>query len=305
MTLNTTQAQSSPIFTKKICVSVIVPFFNARENITECVESLLSQNFPEKSYEIILVNNASSDDSPALLEKFKDRITLIKEERRGHSFARNRGISSAKGDIFAFIDSDCVASKNWLKHLVNSFRPAEAEVVAGEIKAYKPKSDVEIYYEGLMSQKKNLSYKFPYAVTANFAFLRSVSKEVSFDNSFSKSEDVDFCWRLLEKGYRIEYQPDALVYHKNVKTKWQLFKKIFLQSYFAPKVIKKNLKFLEREKRLRRVGTDSYRKLLRDISSLVFSEKGRKNAGAVEIIFLLARKLGLICGSIRFGFFYI
>ena len=284
-------------------VSVIVPFYNARKNIVECVESLLSQNYSEKSYEIILVDNASRDEGPSLLEKFKSRITLIKEERRGHSFARNRGISSAKGDIIAFVDSDCVASKDWLKHLVSSFGRANAAVVAGEVKAYKPKSDVEIFYEGLMSQKKNLSYEHPYAVTANLAFLRSVSHDVSFDNRFSQTEDVDFCWRLLEKGYRIEYQPDALVYHKNVRTGWQLFKIIFMQSYHAPKVIKKNLKFLEREKRLPRVKAKSYQTLFRDVTGLLFSRKGKRKA--LEITFLIARKLGLICGSIRFGFFYI
>ncbi|MFC2170228.1 glycosyltransferase [Acidobacteriota bacterium] len=307
MTINSTQAKSPQIFTKEIFVSVIVPFYNAHENIIECVESLLNQNFSKRSYEIILVDNASSDDGPALLEKFKDRITLIKEEKIGPSVARNRGIFSANGDILAFIDSDCVASKNWLKHMVNSFKLANAVAVAGEVKAYKPKTDVEIFYEGLMSQKKNLSYEHPYAVTANLAFLRSVSNEVSFDNRFSKAvaEDVDFCWRLLEKGYRIEYQPDALVYHKNVKTKWQLFKKIFLQGYHAPKVIKKNLKFLEREKRLRRVRANSYLKLLRDILCLIFSGKGKKSERILEITFMLARKSGLICGSIRFGFFYL
>jgi glycosyltransferase involved in cell wall biosynthesis len=292
-------------FAEEIFVSVVVPFHNARENIIECVESLLNQNLPEKSYEIILVDNASSDDGTALLEKFRDRITLIEEERRGASFARNKGISSAKGDIIAFIDSDCVANENWLKHIVDTFEAADAAAVAGEVKAYKPRSDVEIFYQELTSQKKNLSYEHPYADTANLAVLKSVLNEVLFDNRFLRTQDVDFSWRLLEKGYGIEYQPDALVYHKNVRTRWQLFRKIFLHGYYAPKVVKKNLKFLEREKKLPRVDFGAYQKLLKGTGSLIFSKKEKRSEKALELIFILARKLGLICGSIRFRFFYI
>lgn len=305
MTENSSQAQPPLRLPQEALVSIIVPFYNARDLIVECVESLLSQNYPEKGREILLVDNASSDGGAGLLEKYKSRITLVIEEKKGHGYARNRGIASARGDIIAFLDSDCVADKNWLKHLISPIKLAGAVAVGGEIKAHRPQTDVEIFYEGLMSQKRNLSYKFPYAVTANLAFLKSVTDKVSFDSRFSLGEDVDFCWRLQEKGYRIVYQPAAVVYHKNVKTRWQLFKKIFVQSYTAPKVIKKNLRFLERGTKLQRVSWSSYGKLLKNIARLLFQKNRAQSEDVLDTVFLLARKAGLLCGSLRNGFLYI
>jgi GT2 family glycosyltransferase len=303
--MNSAESQLSPSSLKRTSVSVIVPFYNAREDIVECVESILNQDLREKSCEIILVDNASSDDGRALLEQFKDRITVITEKRKGHGFARNRGLSCARGEIIAFMDSDCVASQDWLEQLVDSLKRSGSAAVAGEIKAFRPHTDVEAFYEGLMSQKKNLSYDHPYAVTANLAVSRSVFKDVAFDNMFSQTEDVDFCWRLQERGFRISYQPGALVYHKNIKTRGQLFKKVFQQGFYAPKVIKKNLAYLEREKKLPRVNPKSYIFLIRDCILLLFSGKGQRGKRDLEVVFRLARKLGLICGSIRFGFLYI
>lgn len=287
-------------------ISIVVPFRNARENIRECAESLLNQNYPKDRYEIIMVDNMSTYRGAAVLAQYKNLI-LLEDQRCGSYAARNKGISVAKGEIIACTDSDCVADPDWLKKIAGAFGK-ETTAVAGEIKAYKPTTVIEVYWEGCMKQEANLSDRYPYAITANLAFRNHVFDErETFDPSFLSCGDVDLCWRLLEKGCRIEYEPAAVVYHKNIKTRYQVFKKIFFQSSYVPKAIKKNLKFLEHSGKMRRVAVYGYVKLLQNIFTYLFAGKDRINRHklSLEIVPLTARKLGLIYGSLRHGFLYI
>ncbi len=291
---------NNPLF-----ISVIVPFRNARENIKECVQSLMDQNFPKDRYEIILVDNDSTDGGGDLLKK-PPNLVLLKEKKPGCAAARNRAVRAAKGNVFAFTDSDCVAAPMWLANLAKAFEPENVFAVAGEIEAYQPTTTIELHYEKLMAQKANLSYARPYAVTANVAFRKSVFKEVGFfEEKFLATSDVDYSWRLAHAGYLIHYQPEAVVYHKNVKTRWRLFKKTFLQSFYAPRVIKKNLSYVKSRGKLVRVGIHQYKTLIKNVIHLILPKTQGKGQLLRDIVVLSARKLGLLCGSLRYGFLYL
>src|SRR5881628_2239659 len=97
-------------------ISVVVPFYNEQRYIGDCIEALLAQDYPGEQYEIILVDNNSSDRSCEIV-KSHQRIKLLSEKRQGDFAARNRGLEEAKGGIIAFTDSNCAPAKDWLQKI--------------------------------------------------------------------------------------------------------------------------------------------------------------------------------------------
>lgn len=112
-------------------ISVIVPFHNATKHLENCIEALLSQTYPSSSYEIIMVDNNSTDNSTEVVRKYP-KIKLFSETKQGSYVARNRGVAESRGEIIAFTDSDCTPSVNWLKNIEDAFRHPEINVILGK-----------------------------------------------------------------------------------------------------------------------------------------------------------------------------
>jgi glycosyltransferase involved in cell wall biosynthesis len=111
-------------------ISIIVPVYNVEEYLPKCLESILGQTFVD--FELILVNDGSTDNSGSICEKFlkKDqRIKLIHQVNRGLSNARNAGIVMAKGKFFSFIDSDDWIEKNMLFEMHDQLIKSNADIV--------------------------------------------------------------------------------------------------------------------------------------------------------------------------------
>jgi len=288
-------------------VSVVVPFRNNEKDTKECIKSLLNQTYPKNKYEIILVNNNSDDQSKKLIKPYLDKVILANEKKIGRASARNKGISVSKGEIIAFIDSDCVAKKDWLTQLVKPYKSKRVQAVAGEIKPYNPKTQVEEFFGQALSQKKFLSEKIPYAATGNFSFRKILSKRILFDEELPYLVDVDFSWELYEKGYNIFYEPDSIVYHRNPKSKSQLFRRYFLEGFYEPLLIKKHNSFLKKNYQLKRINIYGYLNLIRALLRLFSLGNSRKTKAHlfISLIHSSAKKLGLIAGSIRFCFLYV
>jgi glycosyltransferase involved in cell wall biosynthesis len=289
-------------------ISIIVPYKNAAKNLKECVDSLLNQDFCKDNYEIIMVDNNSSDNGPDILKSYGQRIVLLQEkDGKGSCPARNTGISEAKAEILAFTDSDCVAEKNWISKIYEAFTP-NIQVVAGEIYAYRPQTAVEKYYEKHMLQKTNLSYKSPYAVTANLAIKKSLFEKVgTFSTERPQTGDVEFSFRITSKGYNINYAKDAVVYHKNIATLRGLFKKIFFQGFYAPPLVKEYIDFLKEHDDFKIINLSHYRRLATNCAKLIIPTKNKKLHQELlfDTIYLLAKKSGMFCGCLRFGFIYL
>ena len=110
-------------------VSVIVPFHDSAEYLPRCVEALLAQSYPA-SYEILMVDNNSTDESAEIIRQYP-RVRLLQEQQQGAYVARNTGVASSRGAMLAFTDSDCVASSEWLKELVAPFSDPAVGLVQG------------------------------------------------------------------------------------------------------------------------------------------------------------------------------
>ena len=124
------QPQTGPAGQPPKDVSVIVPFYNTERYIGQCIEALLAQDYPSASYEIIMVDNNSTDRSAELVRQHP-RIRLLAEPKQGSYAARNRGVAASNGAILAFTDSDCVPAADWLQHLTSAIRSPGVELVLG------------------------------------------------------------------------------------------------------------------------------------------------------------------------------
>ncbi|MCD6384878.1 glycosyltransferase [Candidatus Sumerlaeota bacterium] len=215
-------------------ISIIVIVYNAEKTIKECLESLVHLRFPGSKFEIIVVDNASTDSTPAIIRSFP--VTYVYEARRNRASARNAGIRSASGDIIAFIDADCVAHPDWLERLVAKFDTDDKiGGVAGALLS-EPQSLVEKYiaYRRIVDQEKMLDKgrccSPPFALTANLAIRRKVLDTIGLfddENLPITGEDADLCWRMQWAGFRLVYEPHAIVWHKHRSS----IRQLFLQTY--------------------------------------------------------------------------
>lgn len=120
-------------------VSVIVTTYNRAKIIPMCMDSLINQNFPKSDYEIIIVNNNSSDNTEEVIERYiKDypyvNIKYYYIPKPGQVYARQKGIIAAQNEILSFTDDDGILSQDWLKEIVNVFEMSDKVVgVAGKI----------------------------------------------------------------------------------------------------------------------------------------------------------------------------
>ena len=225
-------------------VSIVIPTYNRAGEIEKAVKSLLALAYP--NYEIIVVDDASSDNTPAILDKFKNKIRVVQRKQNGGpGSARNDGIKAAKGKFIAFTDSDCTISKQWLDTLVKFIQstPKSTAGVCGRI--YPPKGANFlvnlIYFMPQMDGNSLLSERIgkPFSVnnvSCNNALWKKdvLTKMRYFDESFFKKfktvpEDSELCYRTVNKGYKFYMYPGAPVYHHFRPT----LKKFLEQSYRA------------------------------------------------------------------------
>lgn len=198
--------------------SIIVPVYNNPADLRNCIESLKALDYPARDYEIIVVDNNSTDGTAAVATELG--VTCLSETRFQSSYAaRNTGIKAARGTFIAFTDSDCVADKGWLKAIDAVSDDEAAGCFAGEILSVKPTTTVERFSDkiGLLRQKGPLSgWHFkPYAQTANAVYRKSVFDQIGlFDPTTKSGGDAAIAWRMLDKTtHTIRFVPEAIVYH--------------------------------------------------------------------------------------------
>jgi glycosyltransferase involved in cell wall biosynthesis len=105
-------------------ISIIIPTLNEERHIVKCLESLKSQRYPGDRFEIIVVDNGSTDRTLNLCEKYTESIHVLPGVNV--SELRNYGAGKARGEIYAFIDGDCEADGNWLANAVKSLETERA-----------------------------------------------------------------------------------------------------------------------------------------------------------------------------------
>ncbi|MDB5171473.1 MAG: putative glycosyltransferase [Phycisphaerales bacterium] len=196
-------------------VSVVVCSLNGAATLRECLSSLLRLDYP--NYEVILVDDGSTDETPQIVNDFPT-VKTIRQENAGLSAARNVGARVATGEVIAYTDSDCVADEAWLLYLVRGLREQGVDAIGGPNIA--PASDGWVARcvaasPGGPSHVMLDDRRAEHIPGCNMAFWRDRLAEIGgFDPPFRQAgDDVDICWRFLDAGLTIGYAPAAVVWH--------------------------------------------------------------------------------------------
>jgi GT2 family glycosyltransferase len=242
--------------------SIIIVSYNGLEETTAlCLQSIFSQT-SHPAYEVIVVDNNSSDGTQEYLKSLAEREPrlrlVLNTSNRGFAGGNNDGIRAANGDFLVLLNSDTLVTVDWLPRLVNALEKdcsiglvgPVSNAVGNEQKIYTSGTTVdEILAEGLKWSEMSKGDAFDTERLGFFcvALRRDVLKVVGFlDEAYDLGfyEDDDFCIRVSKAGYRLVCLEDVFVYHRGSAS----FKK-------APKatkeLLKKNRKLLEAKFNLR------------------------------------------------------
>jgi glycosyltransferase involved in cell wall biosynthesis/O-antigen/teichoic acid export membrane protein len=216
-------------------VSVIVATRDRPEQLQQCLRSLVALHYPR--YEIIVVDNApkTSTTFNLIQQEYRDVHCLryIREEIPGHPRAQNKGIDCAKGEILAFTDDDTICDPFWLVDLVKAFSLADNVVcVTGNILPAELETPAQTWFERYYGFSKGFTRRildrakcrpdnplYPYfpgyfGAGANMAFQATYLRSVGgFDTTLSNGPDIDAFIHVITYGYRLVYEPAALVRH--------------------------------------------------------------------------------------------
>ena len=200
----------------QVLFSIIIPVYNARNTLGECLSSIVNSSY--KHYEIIIVDDGSSDESMKIAAEYSCKI-LTHEKGKGAAAARNTGVREAKGDILVFIDSDIVIQEDSLEKFADMF--AVDEKVSGISGVYS----VYNRFNNLLSQYKHLVVYYRENIcgdisedsckTAFVAFRRDIFDRHSFDESIENAsiEDIEFSRMLISEGYSLKLDKTNEVEH--------------------------------------------------------------------------------------------
>jgi cellulose synthase/poly-beta-1,6-N-acetylglucosamine synthase-like glycosyltransferase len=277
--------------------SVVVPVHNGQATIADCLHSLRQLRYPSDAYEIVVVENASTDRTPAILERYVPHVRVVHEPSRGRSQARNAGVRHARGDVVAFTDADCTLHPDWLSRIVVPLDDEAVGMVGGTVLARRPCNRVARYGEVIHDHERAITRTDPPHVLGGNCAARRATVEAmgGFDPSFPRSQDADFSFRLFRAGYRLVFAPEAVAYHRNESTLWGLFREGFQHGFWSVPLFKAHRTLVPG---LSRLGTRPYRELAEALSRSV---RGPDRLEATcASAFLAGKRAGKAAGSARF-----
>ncbi|MEN8245295.1 MAG: mycofactocin biosynthesis glycosyltransferase MftF [Thermodesulfobacteriota bacterium] len=203
-------------------VSVVIPVYNRPHDMAACLDSLLKLDYPKDKLEVIVVDDASTDETPDVVSRYPVKM-IMNQKNRQAPYCRNLGAARARGDILAFIDSDCLADRTWLGELVPAFKDPKIAAVGGIVESYYDTRPLDRYEQvrsslkmGLWPKRSASNNPFFYVPSCNLLVRREVFMPTGgFNESLVVGEDVDLCWRMRDSGWHIDYLPAGRVFHKH------------------------------------------------------------------------------------------
>ena len=213
-------------------ISVIVPCYNGERYVRACLEALLAQSYPRDRYEVILVDNGSTDRTAELARRFP--VTVVEAPKRGSYAARNAGIRAASGGILAFTDSDCEVSPTWLERVAASLAEPGVVAVLGarrfarETLVLTTIADYEIEKARYVFSRNDASVY--YAYTNNMAVRREVYERAGPFVEMARGADVVFMSRIVE-AYgcdAVRFAPGLVVRHLEIDRWYSWHRKMFI-----------------------------------------------------------------------------
>ena len=219
-------------------VSIIIPVLND-ERINKTIYSLFRQDYSD--FEIIIVDDGSTDNfinNSLLKYNNNPTIKIYYSKHKGPASARNYGCKQATGEIIIFIDSDCDPSIDWL---VNMIKPFEDVTVSGVQGRYltKQRKLLPLFIQCEMEERyRRMSAQntIDFVSTYSAAYKKEILFENnSFDETFKSAsgEDTDLSYSIHKKGYKLIFQPKAIVFHEHPETIVKYLSQKYLRGYWS------------------------------------------------------------------------
>jgi glycosyltransferase involved in cell wall biosynthesis len=209
------QPQTSAVQSDIPFVSIIVPVRNAPGRIQTCIEALLDQTYPQDRYEIIVVDNGSTDNTPQVIQSYP--VCMLVENRGQSPYsARNRGLEYASGSLIALIDASCCPVPKWLACGVSSLLEEPADLVGGKITfTFSPEKTIGEIVDSLYNvQVKNYIENEKGTVTGNLFVRKSVVDAIGlFPERIRSGGDMFWTRRATDAGFKVVYASRAEVFY--------------------------------------------------------------------------------------------
>jgi glycosyltransferase involved in cell wall biosynthesis len=219
--------------------SIIVPFLNEECFLKQCIDALQDQKIPRDQYELIFIDNGSTDNSAKIVKSYPD-ILYLTESIKDAYLARNRGIQAAKGEIILFIDADCIATKELLKAYEQAFQNPALGIVIGRLNFPRPVSFLVKYYEDYYATKMRLmASMLPretcYGHAGNMAVRANLFKVLGLFAPMPIVGDAEIVQKYLKHApeERMAYLDQAVVTHMEVISAFSLLKKLYSYGIYS------------------------------------------------------------------------
>ena len=220
--------------------SVIIPTFNRADEIKELLNSLSKQTIPHNHFEVLIVDDGSTDNTKDVIESIKSRsdlnIRTLYQDHKGPGEARNLGMKNAKGKYFVFIDSDCIADNNWLAAYKQEVEQKDVAGFGGPdsvLPNFKPVQKAIDYSMtsfittgGIRGHSKKKISKY-YPRSFNMGVRADIVKRIGGMGKLRHGQDIEFSNRILSTGESIIKVADAVVYHKRRISIKKFFKQVY------------------------------------------------------------------------------
>jgi glycosyltransferase involved in cell wall biosynthesis len=221
-------------------ISVVIPTYNRARDLDRCLSSLRAQRIDSSLFEIVVVNDGSTDDTEAVLRHWGSEwssVHAIHQNNGGPANARNAGVRKARFPIIAFIDDDCLAPTDWLARIHSHYASGFSGCLHGPVHSSLPNST---FVHSVISDDGSL-------ITANLAIPRALLESLGgLDPRFHRSallkgarpahwcEDEDLFYRIRKSGIGIKYDLELIVEHPpRYDSFWSEFRKAQALQFFG------------------------------------------------------------------------
>ncbi|MGJ5715836.1 bifunctional glycosyltransferase/CDP-glycerol:glycerophosphate glycerophosphotransferase [Staphylococcus equorum] len=232
-------------------MSIVIPVYNTEQYIEETLESIIKQNMNLEDIQIILVNDGSTDNSEAILTKYRNRypnnIYYINKQNEGVSIARNTGLKYVRGKYVNFLDSDDKWGLTTLKHVYNYFEMNPTlNVISTRLRFFDNivgEHPLNFKYENKVNKVVDLKQDYDHIQmnVASVFFRTSAIKSVTFDTSLKYGEDAKFVYNVIKQTFKIglmSYTQGCYWYRKRRDESSAIDKALSNPTFYSPTIEK-------------------------------------------------------------------
>lgn len=250
-------------------VSIIIPTYNRAGRLEKCLLSLLNQDFPKQSYEIIIIDDGSTDNTQSVIQGYIKQLTEPEihyeyMKQGGPGAARNLGINLAKADLIALTEDDVQCEKDWLKNALPYFADEQLGGLEGTtlLEGGDPLLRLPARGQGF--------------IPCNIFYRRKIFHQVGFFDAefFDENlnlyfrEDGEFAFRVLNAGWKITRAENVIVYHPRLFQRSADLAKFVKRYYFDPLLYKKHPRQFREMIEVKKLGLFVLRRPLHILSLL-------------------------------------